>query len=118
MEAAATHTSFEPNPWVTSVSIEDDDGNIHELELPEGICRDREFIERFLARVRPQPVRVEPQPSVWAEGMVMFVLGFWTYLFGNLALNLLFGPDMPREWMPPGGCVISAGSGQCVADFG
>lgn len=114
-----TAATYDENPWVTGVSIEDDFGNIHEFSLPEGVCTHEQFLGRIYAAWLQQPVRPsEIKSDSLSDLIVMAVLGFWTCVVGNLLFSLLFGADAPREWMTPEGCVISAGTGQCVADLG
>lgn len=120
MDTTAQDGHFDASPWLTAVSIEDDAGTIHEFAIPEGVCTHEQFLGRLLAEwQRRQPIQVHrPQVDSLADLLVMAALGFWTAVFGNLLFTLIFAADAPREWMiVPEGCVISAGTGQCVADF-
>lgn len=119
MAGAAAHTQFE-SPWVTAVSVEDDAGRIHEFTIPEGVCTHGQFLARMYAAWLQQPVRPsEVHRESLSDLLVMAVLGFWTALVGNLLFVFFFAADAPRDWMVvPEGCVSSASTGRCIADFG
>lgn len=103
--------------WVTSVSVEDPSGRIHEFEIPEGACRHSEFVARFTTEWRGRyahgaaSVRVADRDTL-SDLLVMLLLGFLTFI----VFNLMFGPKNLAEpeylW-----CVFSMSRG-CVADLG
>lgn len=112
-----TAATYNESPWVTGVSIEDDYGNIHEFSLPEGVCTHEQFLGRIYAAWLQQPVRPsEIKADSLSDLIVMAVLGFWTFLVGNLLFNLIWGvsnpPEPPWQW-----CIYSMSRGRCVADL-
>ncbi len=110
-------TETSRDSWVTGVSFEDDDGVIVEFDFPEGGCPEHEFKDRLIERWRREaqqasPSAQPPSPDTLSDMLVMFVLGFLTFV----VFNMMFGPKTLAEpkhlW-----CVFSMSRG-CIADLG
>jgi hypothetical protein len=105
----AAHAECHDN-WITHVSVEDDAGFIHEIELPSGGMSETQILRLIDNRFPPRPLAV--QRDTLADMLVVMLLGFLTLI----VLNAMFGPKniQPREilW-----CVYSMSRG-CLAEIG